>query len=130
MLDDISLMRRPVSAPLDMLARTDDVAFIKGNDRWTFARLADAVDRLAAGMVAFGIAPGDRVALHLNNGPEIAIAYLACFRVGAVAAPLNTRFKQAELTDALGRLQPRAYLGQSELYGSVRARANPLGCRG
>ena len=115
-------LRRPEPVDglrLDALPRTDTLVFISNNDPWTLARLAWEVDRFAAGLVAFGIRPGERVALHLRNGREIAIGYLACFRIGAVAAPLNLRFKQPELEDVLRRLQPRLYLGQHDLYHAV-----------
>jgi acyl-CoA synthetase (AMP-forming)/AMP-acid ligase II len=119
MPDDLRHLNTAVAARLDALPRTDELAFISNGDPWSLARLNAAVDRLAAGMAAFGIRPGDRVALHLRNRPEMAVAYLACFRLGAVAAPLNLRFKQPELEDVLRRLQPRLYLGQQDLYGQV-----------
>lgn len=131
-VDDSDLFQRNIPMPddlrrhdagaiprLDALPRTDTLVFISNGDPWTLARLDVAVDRLAAGMVAVGIRSGDRVALHLRNGPEIAVAYLACFRVGAIAAPLNLRIKQAELEDVLQRLRPRLYLGQRDLYVHV-----------
>lgn len=76
---------RPCPA-LEAIPRTDDVAVINGSDRWTFARLAQAVERLAAGPAASSIRRGKRVALHLRNGPEIAVACRACFRISAIAA--------------------------------------------
>jgi acyl-CoA synthetase (AMP-forming)/AMP-acid ligase II len=57
--------------------------------------------------------------LHLWNGPELAIAYHACFRIGAIAAPLNTRLKSAELDPLLRRLRPALYIGQANLYAKV-----------
>ncbi len=66
-----------------------------------------------------GVGAGDRVALHLRNGPEIAIAYFACFRIGAIATPLNLRFKTAELEDMLRRILPSIYIGHAELYRLV-----------
>jgi acyl-CoA synthetase (AMP-forming)/AMP-acid ligase II len=47
----------------------------------------------------------------MGNGPEIAVAYLACFYMGAAAAPLGLRLKQIELEDIVSRLQPKAYIG-------------------
>ena len=43
-----------------------------------------------------GIGPGDRVALHMYNGSELAIGYFACFYAGAIAVPINTRMKAPE----------------------------------
>jgi acyl-CoA synthetase (AMP-forming)/AMP-acid ligase II len=47
------------------------------------------------------------------------VAYYACFRLGAIAAPLRTAFKFAELAPMLQRLQPALYIGESGLYPNV-----------
>ena len=61
--------------------------------RWTFAEIADGVDRVARGLVAIGVRPGDKVALWMLNRPEwIEIAF-AILRIGAVLVPINTRFR-------------------------------------
>jgi fatty-acyl-CoA synthase len=61
--------------------------------RWTFAEIAAGVDRVARGLVAIGVRPGDKVALWMLNRPEwIEIAF-AILRVGAVLVPINTRFR-------------------------------------
>src|SRR5712691_6114241 len=53
----------------------------------SWAQAAEAVERLARGLVALGIAPGDRVALVSENRPEWAIADLAIMSAGAVTVP-------------------------------------------
>src|SRR5207244_2841694 len=53
----------------------------------SWAAAAEAVRRLAQGLVALGIAPGDRVALISENRPEWAIADLAVMSAGAVTVP-------------------------------------------
>ena len=44
------------------------------------------------------VLPGDRVAFLLRNGPEIVLCYYACFKIGAIAVPLNVRFDAELLT--------------------------------
>jgi long-chain acyl-CoA synthetase len=100
-------------------ARPNDTALISGEHVWTYERLAGAVEQLAGGLVRRGVRPGDRVALHMANAPELAIAYYACLCTGAIAAPLNNRFKAAEVTSLLQRLQPALYIGQADLYREV-----------
>lgn len=99
--------------------RPKNVAFIKDKEIWTYERLATEVDRLARGLIEPGVRKGDRVALHMANLPELVLAYHACFRVGAIAAPLNIRFKTAELRPLLQRLRPALYIGQAVLYSQV-----------
>jgi acyl-CoA synthetase (AMP-forming)/AMP-acid ligase II len=77
------------------------------------------VERLAQGLAERGLRKGDRVALHIANLPEFVVAYHACFRAGLIAAPLNIRFKTAELRPPLQRLRPSLYIGQAALYSHV-----------
>jgi acyl-CoA synthetase (AMP-forming)/AMP-acid ligase II len=106
----------------------DSVAFIAGDDVWSYRRLATEVGHLARAFVGRGLRAGDRVALHMANLPELAVAYYACFRIGAIACPLNIRFKTAELLPLLDQLRPALYLGQPELYPQIAsARPDILG---
>jgi acyl-CoA synthetase (AMP-forming)/AMP-acid ligase II len=57
----------------------------------------------------------------MMNRPETLAACYACFRLGAIAAPLRTAFKFAELAPMLQRLQPAFYIGDSSLYPNVAA---------
>jgi long-chain acyl-CoA synthetase len=94
-------------------------AFVFREDVWTYQRLAKAAGRLSRGIAALGVRPGDRVALHMTNRPEMIVAYYACFQLGAVAAPLRTAFKSAELDSILQRLKPALYIGETALYPNV-----------
>jgi acyl-CoA synthetase (AMP-forming)/AMP-acid ligase II len=93
--------------------------FAKNKKVWTWGRLTSEVNRLARGLIGLGIQPGDRVALHMANLPELVVAYLACFKVGAIAAPLNIRLKKTELELLLQRLRPSLYIGQAALYDQI-----------
>ena len=97
----------------------EKVAFTTGKEIWTYERLATEVEHLALGLAERGLRKGDRVALHMANLPELVIAYHACFRIGVIVAPLNIRFKTAELRPLLQRLQPALYIGQAALYSQV-----------
>ncbi len=109
----------PFKALEDQAAtRPHHIAFIFGKEIWTYRRMLDKSIRLARALVARGINHGDRIALHMANGPELAIAYYACFRIGAIAAPINNRFKAAELRPLLRRLSQSSILGRRSI--SVR----------
>jgi long-chain acyl-CoA synthetase len=101
--------------------RPRDTALIFHDVVWTYQKLANETEKLARAMAANGVGPGDRVAIHMMNRPEFVVAYHACFRLGAIAAPLRTAFTFAELEPILRRLQPVLYLGEAGLYRSVAA---------
>ena len=96
-------------------------AMIDGDYVLTYGQFRLAVERLARGLFARGVRPGDRIALHLRNIPELAITYYACMHTGIIAAPLNTRYKAPEMERLLRRLQPALYIGQADLYNSIAA---------
>jgi long-chain acyl-CoA synthetase len=101
--------------------RPESTAFIFHEEVWTYRRLADEAERVARGLAAKGVKAGDRVALHMMNRPQMLVAYYACLRLGAIAAPLRTAFRFAELAPMLQRLKPALYIGESELYPNVAA---------
>ncbi|HVJ51202.1 MAG TPA: AMP-binding protein [Aliidongia sp.] len=100
-------------------AHPDGMALVAGQDRYSYRRLVTEVERLARALIARGVRQGDRVALHMTNVPEIALACFACFRTGAIAVPLNIRLKTAELQPLLERLRPVLYLGHAQLYAVI-----------
>src|SRR5258708_27260285 len=99
--------------------RPHAIALIARDDTWTYDRLTRYVRRLSQGLLAQGLRPGDRVALHLTNKPETVAAFYACMLTGMIAVPLNNRLTRAELEPQLRRMQVSLYLGQIDLYGAI-----------
>jgi acyl-CoA synthetase (AMP-forming)/AMP-acid ligase II len=81
--------------------RPERTAFVFHEEIWSYKQLAIEAERLARGLAAQGVLPGDRVVLHMMNRPEMIVAYFACFKMGAIAAPLRTAFKFAEIAPML-----------------------------
>lgn len=112
----------PIEA-LYQRARTspNGVAFIVGDDKWKYGWLAAQAERLARGLAGRGIRKGDRIALQMPNRPEFVVAVYACFHIGVVAVPLNSRLKTVELKPLLDQLQPALYICDANLYSQVDA---------
>ncbi|MBS1678302.1 MAG: AMP-binding protein [Actinobacteria bacterium] len=63
-----------------------------GRVELSYADLRDRSRRLAGALRAAGVEPGDRVAVMLPKSPEVIVALLAIWRLGAVEVPLFTAF--------------------------------------
>lgn len=85
----------------------------------SFAELDDASDRFAGWLRARGLAPGDRVALYLENCPQFAIAYMGSLKAGCVNVCLNPMLKSAELERDLVDSGARALVSSDHGYPAV-----------
>lgn len=102
-----------------------EVGVIAGERRLTFGELDAAADRLAAGLQQQGVQLGDRVALLLGIGAEFVLCFFAVQKLGAVAVPLNTRFKGEELAYELDDSESKVLVVDDEYWEHlepVRAR--------
>lgn len=72
----------------------------KGN-RIRYRELMAGIDRFAAALQQLGVVKGDRVAIHLPNCPQFAIAYDAVLKIGGIAVPCNPVYTARELTHQL-----------------------------
>jgi acyl-CoA synthetase (AMP-forming)/AMP-acid ligase II len=73
---------------------------------WTYAELGADVDRVAGWLLRHGAARGSVVMGELFNGPEFAMLYLACHRIGAVFSPTNFRLAPAEVAYIVDDARP------------------------
>ncbi|ONI90361.1 2,3-dihydroxybenzoate-AMP ligase [Actinosynnema sp. ALI-1.44] len=67
--------------------------------RLTWRELDDEVDGLAAVLLANGIGEGDVLAVQLPNSIELAVAYLAAWRVRAIVSPLPVQYRGHEMVE-------------------------------
>lgn len=90
-----------------------------GAARLTFAQLDEQSTRLACGLVAQGVAVGDRVAVCLTNRIEFVVAFVAIVKAGAIAVTPNPRSSAPELGYILRDCSPRAVLFESETRATL-----------
>jgi len=86
---------------------------------WSYAEFAEAIARTAGGLAARGIGAGDRVLLHLENGPETVLARFACAWLGATAVLSNAHLAGPELARVIAMLRPRAAITQPDLVERI-----------
>jgi acetyl-CoA synthetase len=89
-----------------------DAALIDADGaRLTFAELDALSARVAGGLRALGVAPGDRVAVQLSQGVDMAACVLAVLRLGAVLVPISTVLGADAVAHRLADSAPRVLIG-------------------
>jgi fatty-acyl-CoA synthase len=117
--------------PLAFLRRSadvypDKVAIVHGSERITYARFAEQAQRLARGLRASGVGPGDRVACLLPNVPAMLVAHFGVPLAGAVLVAVNTRLSSEEVRYILDQSGAGVLIVDSTLRGTVEPIAASL----
>ena len=79
----------------------DQPALVSLEREWSWRELDKASTQLATRYLAAGLKPGDRVASLLPNRGALFVHYIACFKAGLTATPLNYRYQAPEIDHAL-----------------------------
>ena len=95
-------------------------ALVCGDDRPSYARLAQQVATLARLLRARGVAPGDRVVLYLDSSIEFAVGVHAVLAAGAVFVPVSPLTRADKLAYMLGDTQATALLTDHRLAATWR----------
>lgn len=96
-------------------------ALVADGARWSWQALAGRAARVAGGLQARGVRPGQRVILLLGNRAEFVIATLALARLGAVAVPVSVRSAPPEVDYVAGHCGAVLVLAEDDLQGHVPA---------
>lgn len=104
----------------------DRPALIHGARVVTWGELDALTDRIAAGLVARGLRPGDIAGQMVRNTPEYLLAYFGCIKAGLVPVNVNYHYKARELADIFARFGLKALFVDSE-FAALAQGAMPHG---
>ncbi|HXA41169.1 MAG TPA: AMP-binding protein [Phenylobacterium sp.] len=76
--------------------------------RWTYAEMGERVDALAAGLLALGLEPGDRVGVWAPNCAEWALTQFATAKAGLILVTINPAYRLSEAEYALNKVGCKA----------------------
>jgi long-chain acyl-CoA synthetase len=99
----------------------DRVAIVFENRSLTFADLDVESNRLAHGLRALGLKAGDRFGIFMPNCPEVEIAFYAASKLGAVGCPLNSSYREREVTYQLNNSGARMLITHAKLWPVIEA---------
>ncbi|HYW71645.1 MAG TPA: class I adenylate-forming enzyme family protein, partial [Pyrinomonadaceae bacterium] len=94
--------------------------------RFSYSEFQQAVNRTAAMLSSRGLVKGDVVSLLMPNSAEYIIAYFACWRIGALAGPVNSLLKEHEIEFVMNNSEAKAILVNSDFQPIVEKIKNQL----
>ncbi len=118
-------LEKPTAA-LDLLnlglcTKPDEHALVSLDTKFTWNEVDESSTRLAAGYLAHGLVPGDRIASLMPNRVSLLVHYVACFKAGLVIVPLNYRYMSPEIDHALEVSGARVLVAHAERNEDIAA---------
>jgi fatty-acyl-CoA synthase len=121
-LSQVPLLGETIGAHFDRAAERwpDREALVvrHQNIRWNYAELQRRVDELAAGLLALGMEPGDRVGIWSPNNAEWVLTQFATAKAGLILVTVNPAYRTSELQHALAKSGCRALVLAGQFKGS------------
>jgi len=109
---DAPLIGDTIGAHFDQVAtrwsERDALIVRQQNIRWSYAELKAKVDAFAAGLLALGLSPGDRVGIWSPNNAEWVITQFATAKAGLILVNINPAYRLSELEYALNKVGCKA----------------------
>ncbi len=118
----------PVGAILSGSVRRygERTAFARGDESLTYAELGRRAARCAHGLIARGVAPGDRVALRMPNCLEYPVAYYGVLLAGGVFVPVNPLLPEAAAAKQIADAGATLTITAADVPGLCEGRSGAL----
>src|SRR5678816_1846971 len=132
---DVPLIEESIGAYFDKVVEhfPEEEALVVRHQgiRWTYRQLKDLVDAFAAGLIALGLEPGERVGIWSPNNAEWVVAQLATAKAGLILVNINPAYRLFELEYALNKVDCKALImatsfKSSDYVGMLRELAPEL----
>lgn len=75
---------------------TDAAGPAESDARWTYGELDELVRRIAAGLLAAGLARGDRLMIRMPNGPDYVLLFFGAIAAGILPLPASSQLTESE----------------------------------
>ena len=87
--------------------------------KFSYTEFESAVDRVSFMLAARGVDKGDVVSLLMPNSAEYIIAYFACWKLGAIAGPINSLLKAQEMSYVISDSETRTLLVHPDFLPTI-----------
>lgn len=88
----------------DLWGTSDALVAVGQGIRWSFAELLERSDALAAGLLALGLNPGDRIGIWAPNCAEWTLTQFAAARAGLILVTINPAYRLSEVEYTINKV--------------------------
>jgi amino acid adenylation domain-containing protein len=107
-------------------AKSDQVAIVCGEVRWTYGLLNAKANHLAGRLRELGVRTDSFVAIYLDRSPEMVVAILGILKAGGAYLPIDFGYPKARVLEMLEDARPVAILTTASLASGVSEQLTAL----
>lgn len=97
-----------------------------GDNQFSYLDIAEMVQTYSRSLLRENIQPQDRILIYLPSGVELIEIILACFEIGAVAAPISPRLTEGEHNVIIDKIQPKLIITNWQQKEALFSSSLPL----
>ncbi|WP_419777191.1 crotonobetaine/carnitine-CoA ligase [Malaciobacter marinus] len=75
--------------------------------KYSYLKMNENINKTANLFLSLGVRKGDRVALHINNCPELLFSWFALCKIGAIMVPINAHYLYNETSYIINKCKPK-----------------------
>jgi len=103
--------------------RADKPAILTVDSVWTYADLANAVNRYGNSLLSSGLAQGDRLLMAVRDCPEFIALFFCAIKAGIVPVAVNTMLRQADYEFLIGDCEGAGLVYSESMAGLIEPAA-------
>ncbi|WP_105189763.1 AMP-binding protein [Pseudoalteromonas sp. T1lg48] len=103
---------------VDTYPENEAIVIRHQNIRWSYRRYLEEIERVATGLLALGVQPGDRVGIWSPNNIEWSLIQMATAKIGAIMVCLNPAYRPHELEFAINNVEVKFLVMAQEFKAS------------
>ena len=112
-------MGRLIDQCVDKYGDREGLVSVHQNKRMTFAQMKDMAEDLAAGLLALGLQPGDRLGILGPNTYQWFITQWASAKGGFILVNINPAYQPRELMYCLNNVEVKALISDEKLLSLI-----------
>ena len=97
-----------------------------GDNQFSYLDIAEMVQTYSRSLLRENIQPQDRILIYLPSGVELIEIILACFEIGAVAAPISPKLTEGERNVIIDKIQPKLIITNWQQKEALFSSSLPL----
>lgn len=96
--------------------------------KYSYSKMNENINKVANLFLSLGVRKADRVALHINNCPELMFSWFALCKIGAIMVPINAHYLYNETSYIINKCKPKLVVTEEKFLNIYKQLKEEITC--